>query len=532
MSFTSVLQWVIITLIGYFIYRYSSARSGRRNVPPGPKPLPIIGNARDFPPADVPEFQHWLKHKDLYGPISSVTVLGMMLVVIHDKKAAHDLLEQNAIKTSGRPTMVFANQMCGYETVMVCQGYNSTFRHHRKLLHQELGTKASAAQFRDVQEIEVSRQLVRMLNEPGKFLEHFKTTAAATILKMTYGYTIEPHKSDSLVDLIEKMMTEFSLAAVPMAWPVDLIPILQHIPENFPGVKFKKIARKWRKSIRASAYTPYRFAQRQIAANGHQNSYVSKLIRKFMPEDETANLNSEDEEAIVWTAASLYGAASDTTMITLSIFTLAMVMFPHVQHKAQEEIDRVVGTDRLPNFDDRDRLPYVSALVKETRRWWPIASMGFPHAVDVDIEYNGLHIPKGALLLPAVWWFLHDPEVYADPASFDPDRFLSPRNEADPDTEGFGYGRRICPGRFFADSSLYINIVQTLATINVGKSIGKDGKEIAVDVKPKPGILSYPTEFQFQVAPRSQKHVDLIRRAELEHPLEASDAGLLGSETD
>lgn len=349
---------------------------------------------------------------------------------------------------------------------------------------------------------------------------------------MTYGYTIEPHKSDGLVDLIEKMMTEFSLAAVPMAWPVDLIPILQHIPENFPGVKFKKIARKWSKSIRASAYTPYRFAQRQIAANGHQDSYVSKLIRKFMPEDETANLNSEDEEAIVWTAASLYGAASDTTMITLSIFTLAMVMFPHVQHKAQEEIDRVVGTDRLPNFDDRDRLPYVSALVKETRRWWPIASMGFPHAVDGDIEYDGLHIPKGALLLPAVWWFLHDPEVYADPASFDPDRFLSPRNEPDPDTEGFGYGRRICPGRFFADSSLYINIVQTLATINVGKSIGKDGKEIAVDVKPKPGILSYPTEFQFQVAPRSQKHVDLIRRAELEHPLEASDAGLLGSETD
>lgn len=327
-------------------------------------------------------------------------------------------------------------------------------------------------------------------------------------------------------------MTEFSLAAVPMAWPVDILPILRHIPENFPGIKFKKIAREWRKSIRSTAYTPYRFAQRQIAANRSEQSYVSKLVRKFRSGDETAGLSSEDEEAIVWTAASLYGAAADTTVITLSVFTLAMVMFPHVQYKAQEEIDRVVGTDRLPSFDDRDGLPYVSAVVKETLRWWPIAPMGFPHAVDADIEYNGLHIPKGALLLPAVWWFLHDPEVYADSASFDPERFLSPRNEPDPDTEGFGYGRRICPGRFFADSSLYINIVQTLATFNIAKSVGKDGKEIAVDVKPKPGILSYPTEFQFHAVPRSQKHVQLIRRVELEHPFETSDAGFLGSETD
>ncbi|KFY08517.1 hypothetical protein V492_06154 [Pseudogymnoascus sp. VKM F-4246] len=532
MSFLAVLQWVIIALVGYLIYQYSSGRPGRRNLPPGPKPLPIVGNARNFPPAGVPEFQHWLKHKDMYGPISSVTVLGTTLVVIHDKKAAHDLLEQESIKTSGRPTMVFANKLCGYETIMICQGYTDTFRHHRKLLHQELGTKVSAAQFRGVQELEVNRQLIRALNEPEKFLEHFKTTSAATILKMTYGYTIDPHKPDALVDLIEKMMTEFSLAAVPMAWPVDLIPLLRHIPENFPGVKFKKIARKWKKSIRATAYTPYRFTQRQIAAHGHQQSYVSKLIRKFAPDDESASLNGEDEEAIVWTAASLYGAAADTTMMSLSVFTLAMVMFPHVQRKAQDEIDRVIGTDRLPNFGDRDKLPYISAIVREILRWWPIAPMGFPHAVDSDIEYNGLHIPKGALLLPAVWWFLHDPDVYANPGSFDPERFLSPRNEPDPDTEAFGYGRRICPGRFFADSSLYINIVQTLATFNIAKLIDEDGNEIAVDAKPKPGILSYPPEFQFKVEPRSQKHVDLIRRVELEHPLEEGDAGLLGSETD
>lgn len=345
---------------------------------------------------------------------------------------------------------------------------------------------------------------------------------------MAYGYTIEPHKPDTLVDLIEKMMTEFSLAAVPMAWAVDVIPALQYLPENFPGATFKKTARKWRKSIQASAYIPYRFVQRQMAALTHRQSYVSELVRQ-LKEEGNAELSSEDEDAVVWTAASLYGAAADTTSITLTTFTLAMIKFERVQRKAQEEIDRVVGTDRLPTFEDREKLPYVNALVKEATRWWPIAPMGFPHTATEDIVFNGLRIPKGAYLLPAVWWFLHDPEVYADPESFDPDRFLPPRNEPDPTTEAFGYGRRKCPGRFFADSSLYLNIVQSLAAFNISKAVGKDGKEIEVNVKPKPGLLTYPTEFEFQIKPRSKKHTELVRELERQHPWEASDAEHLES---
>ncbi|PGH32838.1 hypothetical protein GX50_04378 [[Emmonsia] crescens] len=531
MAITSLILLGLTALIGCLLYQQSTQKS-RRKLPPGPKPHPILGNLKDFPPNGTPEYQHWLKHKDRYGGISSVTVLGMTLVIIHDKKVAHELLEQMSSTTSGRPTMVMANKLCGYESIVLCQSYTPTFRRCRKYLHRELGTKVSAAQFRSVQEIEVNRQLVRALNEPGKWLEYFKTAAGATVLKMAYGYTIEPHKPDPLVDLIEKMMTEFSLAAVPMAWAVDIIPALRHLPENFPGATFKKTARTWRKSIQAAAYIPYRLVQSQIAsAPTYRLSYVSKLVQQLKG-DENAKLEQDDEQAIIWTAASLYGAAADTTVITLTAFTLAMIKFPHVQRKAQEEIDRVVGTDRLPTFEDRGKLPYIDALVKEAVRWWPIAPMGFPHTATEDIEYNGLHIPKGAFLLPAVWWFLHDPDMHADPESFDPDRFLAPRNEPDPTTEAFGYGRRVCPGRFFADSSLYLNIAQSLATFNIRNGVGKDGREIEVDVKPKPGILTYPTKFDFQIEPRSEKHVQLIRQLERQHPWEASDAELLESVDD
>lgn len=175
MAITSLILWSLTALIGYLIYNQSVQRKRQGKLPPGPKPHPILGNLKDFPPDGVPEYQHWLKHKDLYGGISSVTVLGLTLVAIHDRKTAHGLLEQTSSKTSGRPTMVMANKLCGYESIVLCQSYTPTFRRYRKYLHRELGTKVSAAQFRSVQEIEVSRQLVRALNEPGKWLEHFKT---------------------------------------------------------------------------------------------------------------------------------------------------------------------------------------------------------------------------------------------------------------------------------------------------------------------------------------------------------------------
>ena len=348
---------------------------------------------------------------------------------------------------------------------------------------------------------------------------------------MAYGYSIEQHKPDVLVDMVDQMMKEFSLAASPMAWAVDIIPALRHIPEGFPAAGFKKTARKWRKSIQASAYLPYEFVQRQTRNRSQRPSYVSKLIEQLGDGDGSA-LDTDDEEAIIWSAASLYGAAADTTVITLTAFTLAMLKFPGVQHKAQEEIDRVVGTDRLPRFEDRDNLPYIDALVKEASRWWPVAPMGFPHMATEDFDFENYRIPKGALLLPAVWWFLHDPEVYADPEAFDPSRFLSPRNEPDPTSEAFGFGRRKCPGRFFADDGLFLNIAMTLAAYKISKATGADGKEVNVDVKPKPGVLTYPTSFTFKVTPRSARHRELVEALAQQSPFEASDAELLGSMED
>ena len=79
------------------------------------------------------------------------------------------------------------------------------------------------------------------------------------------------------------------------------------------------------------------------------------------------------------------------------------MVFPEVQQKAQEEIDRVVGQDRLPTFKDRKDLPYIEATVKEVLRWHPVGPMAIPHTSTEDDICEGYLIPKGAMLLPNIW---------------------------------------------------------------------------------------------------------------------------------
>ena len=76
-----------------------------------------------------------------------------------------------------------------------------------------------------------------------------------------------------------------------------------------------------------------------------------------------------------------------------------MAKYPHIQRKAQQELDRVVGSRRLPDHDDRDTLLYCQALVMEVLRWRPAVPMGVPHRVTAEDEYLGYHIPAGAIVI-------------------------------------------------------------------------------------------------------------------------------------
>ncbi|EJC98991.1 cytochrome P450 [Fomitiporia mediterranea MF3/22] len=520
-----VLVDLILGILFLYIVKTLLIPKASAPLPPGPKPKPLIGNLLDLPPTGVQEWAYWGKHKELYGPTSSVTVFGKTLIIINDHRIAFELMEKRSAVYSSRPRMVFAGEMIGWENALSSLTYSSDrLRAYRKNIRSFLGTKQSLTRFGDLQDMEARRFLLRVLDEPAKLIQHIRTEAGAIILKIAHGYTIEPHGRDPLVDIADETMMQFSLATVPGVWLVDVLPLLKRVPEWMPGMGFKRTAARWKKTLTGFTEIPYAFVKQQMAAGVAAPSYISVSLEK-------GNRSPDEESIIKWSAASLYAAGSDTTVNSLACFFLAMTIYPEVQRKAQEEIDQVIGDVRLPNFEDRNNLPYINAIVKEVIRWHPVTPIGIPHMVSEDDTYEGYHIPKGSVIIPNIWEFTHDQTTYHDPMIFKPERFLSVDDrepEMDPHQLAFGFGRRICPGRELADASLYLTIAQSLSVFNISKVV-ENGKEVEPVVAFTPGIVSHPLEYRTSVKPRSAKAEALIRTVEEEHPFRSGDAKVLAS---
>jgi cytochrome P450 len=148
-----------------------------------------------------------------------------------------------------------------------------------------------------------------------------------------------------------------------------------------------------------------------------------------------------------------------------------MLLHPEIQRSAQAEIDEVLGSHCLPKVDDRPRLPYTEALIKEILRWGTVSPLALPHSTAVDDEVFGYKIPKDCVVIPNIWAMLHDDSVYPSPFKFDPTRFMGEKQQPDPKALAFGRGRRVCPGQHIAETSVFIQVASVLATFDILREV-------------------------------------------------------------
>ncbi|KAJ7301348.1 cytochrome P450 [Mycena albidolilacea] len=462
-------------------------RCSKLPLPPGPHKLPLVGNLFDVPSTfQWQTYARWSKQYD--SDIIHLNLAGTSVIVLSSLEATDALLEKRSSLYSDRDALTMVTELMGW--------YFDIGRTHRRLFNQSFNVKASRKY--EPQELTGTHVLLgRLLSTPKGFMDHFRQMAGEIIMSVTYGIDVLP-SDDPYVTLAHKANT---------------FPILKHIPRWFPGAGFKRQAEEWLNLSRGMLELPFAETKRQMDSGTAPPSFTADSLHALNDPDKQPYYN---EHHVQQTAGTMYIGGADTTVSALGTFVLAMLANPTAQKKAQAEIDELTGGRYLPTFEDEASLPYVPALVKEVMRWENVAPIAIPRLLATEDEYRGYRLPAGSLVVGNAWAILHNENVYPDPHAFKPERFLldGKLNPAVRNPEAaFGFGRRQCPGRHLALSSIWITVASILATFDISKAVDEDGRVIEPSHEYLSGIITTPLPFKCSFTPRSQEAIALIKAA-------------------
>ncbi|KAJ7021454.1 cytochrome P450 [Mycena alexandri] len=510
-SSTSLWSVVCLATLLYAI-RWRRKHFHQLPLPPGPKKLPIVGNLFDIP-ADLPweAYQQW--SKDFKSDIIHLNVAGTSIIVLSSMEVIKDLLDRRSALYSDRPHAPMLNDLMGWSEFFGFMNHGDRWRRQRKLFHEAFHAGA-VKQFNPQVRNSTHRLLRRLLKDPHNLMAQFRHLAGALIMEVTYGLEVESTE-DPYIQIAEEAMHGLGIACIPGTFLVDLIPALKYVPSWFPGADFKRKARRWRDVTRELVEFPFAETKRRMAAGTAPLSFASLNLSLLTDSGSKQSAGSEERD-IKETSAAAYAAGADTTVSAMGTFALAMLKHPDVQRKAQAELDAVIGHGHLPELGDAPALPYVSAIVKEVLRWENVAPIGIPHRILVEDEYRGYRIPANSIVIGNVWALMHNEEIYPDPKSFKPERFLLDgklnSNMQDPEVV-FGFGRRICPGRHIAYSSLWLTMASILATFDIDKAVDGNGNVVEPSYEYSSALVFAPLPFECSITPRSSQAVQAIEAA-------------------
>ncbi|KAF8815161.1 cytochrome P450 [Phlegmacium glaucopus] len=315
------LDILLICLTLFLIWMfYKKNQRNRLPLPPGPAGLPLIGNLLDMPKSSEWEVYHkW--SQEFNSDIIHLNAAGTDIIILDTYEATIDLIEKWSNNYSSRPTLSMVRELMGFEFSFAFKDYGDVWRTQRRLMHQEFNSKASLRFY--PYQLEATRKMLRrLLDDPDDFFGNVRLYSGDIILSTTYGFKIDS-KSDPYILLAEAAVEPAFKALIPGTFLVDLFPILKYVPSWIPGAQFKRDAREWRRRAISLQDTPFADVKRQMTL----------------------------------------------TLTAVTNCVLALLNYPDVLKKAQEEIDKVIGPGNLPTFEDRSSLPYINAIAKESARW-------------------------------------------------------------------------------------------------------------------------------------------------------------------
>ncbi|XP_042692853.1 cytochrome P450 2K6-like [Centrocercus urophasianus] len=416
--------------------------------PPGPQPLPIIGNLHMM---DLKKLgQTMLQLSETYGPVFTVQLGLRKVVVLSGYDTVKEALVNHADAFAGRPKIPIVEETAKGKGVVFARGENwKVMRRFTLTTLRDFGMGKKAIEDHIVEEYGYLADVIEsQKGKPLEMTELMNSAVANVIVSVLLGkrFDYEDPIFKRLVSLINENMKLFGSPSVSLYNTFPILGFFLKAPQKF--IENVKEVNNFIKDT----FTKYL----KVLDRNDQRSFIDACLVRQKEENGKDNKFFDDAN-LSEVVRNLFIAGMDTTATTLRWGLLLMMKYPDIQKKVQEEIDQVIGSN-LPRTEHRTKMPYTDAVVHEIQRFANILPLNLPHETTMDVTIKGHFIPKGTYVIPLLNSVLQDKTQWEKPCSFYPEHFLN--------SEGkfvkkdafmpFSAGRRICAGETLAKMELFL----------------------------------------------------------------------------
>ncbi|KAL4257059.1 cytochrome P450 family protein [Pleurotus pulmonarius] len=476
------------------------------SIPYGPIGLPILGSFPFLTRYPELTLDYWAKK---FGPLYSLWLGNQLFVVVSDPHIAKDLMVTNGAIFSSRKEMFLKSKTIFAGRGITATPYNETWRKHRRIAATFLVQKAVDG-YTNILDYEATVLVKELFTHsqggtvPVNPQPYAGRCSLNNMLTVVFG-TRTNSINHPLVGRALRLSREFMNCTGPVSNMTDFIPLLQKIP-NYMTLRGKQLHK--------DLVETYGGMILDIDKRMKSGEKVSDCLVKTMLEAKEKEQLDHIDMSILCAAFMIGGV--ETTASIMQWFSALIPAYPQIQAKAQAELDRVVGRDRLPNVEDEKNMPYIHAIIKEVERCHNPFWLGTPHVNTQDFTYRGQFIPKNTVVVLNTYTMHHDPIRHPDPHTFNPDRYINDStsssesanlvNAYERDHWMFGAGRRICPGMWVAEREIWLAISRMLWAFEMKEIPGAP-----IDLKEYDGLSGRsPVPFRIRVVPRHAKVKEVL----------------------
>uniref|UniRef100_A0A0C9S7A2 TSA: Wollemia nobilis Ref_Wollemi_Transcript_9408_1861 transcribed RNA sequence n=1 Tax=Wollemia nobilis TaxID=56998 RepID=A0A0C9S7A2_9CONI len=445
-------------------------RGSTKRLPPGPPAWPVVGHLHLLE-KNRPLHQTLHRLAQRYGPIMFLRLGSRPTLVVTSSSLARECLATNDRIFASRPHLSAAERL-GYNcTLLGLDPYDRRCRNLRRICASEVLSPSRVQALSHVRSQEVSK-LVRSLYD--KTLRNNQAVVDVTLSLLDMAFNV-----------IVGMITRHDYLGNPqevrefkeMIRDNSLLLASFNLGDFFPWLKWLEFLQGNQREMRNLSGRRDEILQKLIENHRKAESERkgnSNLIDTLLSLVDRGEDYCDNDSIVKATIMSLINAATDTTATTLEWAMASLLNRPDICRKAQEEVDVIVGRDRVVELSDLPKLSYLEAIIKETLRLYPAGPLLLPHMSTEHCTVGGFEIPVGTRLLVNVWAIQRDPGAWERPLEFEPERFLENRHLYPVDAKGvedfkfipFGCGRRACLGIWLAMSALQLTVGRLLQSFD------------------------------------------------------------------